>query len=316
MKKVILIVVLLFTFISSEVLAEKVYKIYGERETDTIKEKCLGFCEGEKLKLTIAASVQKTKRIINGKRKNAPKWVTYNGIHVPKTACIPFLSWHERIIPIKWKKSEQEKYMMDFKEGTDMYNAHYEINTCMPCPPKVKSKRNKSGFCAVPMFYLDIVFKQAFDFGFLEPTDLSVYKIGREITGDIGINLKNALSGIVYEQLTLAESLKSDIAFLRFIEKTSNERFYAYFRITYKTTAKQQAIKMTDRQLLMDEDLAIYLDDFIYNFQKSYSEVFNMKGKDFENFSKLYDLIPTNEDINLLKKNFPKAVKFHIQTRN
>ena len=55
---------------------------------------------------------------------------------------------------ISVKKSEEEKYMKDFKEGTNMYNAYYEINTCIPCPPGgSKSKRNKSGFCPIPVSY-------------------------------------------------------------------------------------------------------------------------------------------------------------------
>ncbi len=306
-----------FLLFSTSLKAEKVYKIYGEQETGKVTEKCNGFCEGEKLNLTIASAVQKTKRIINGKKKTAPKWVEYRGINVSKTACIPFLSWNERAVPLKVKKSEEEKYMKDFKEGTNMYNAYYEINTCIPCPPGgSKSKRNKSGFCPIPMYSLEVVMKQAYDYGFLEPEDLSQVTIGRDITGDLDINLKNALNSIVYERLYLSESLKSSIVFIRMIDKASSQRVYFYTTLKYKTASKQQPIKQDEMQFLDDEDLASNLDDLINNIQKNFSEVFNMKGSKFKNFSLMYDLIPSNEDIELLKNNFPKAAAYHIQTRN
>ena len=311
-------IILLFFLLlfSTNLKAEKIYKIYGEQEVGKAKEKCTGFCEGEKLNLTIASAVQKTKRIINGKKKTAPKWVEYRGINVPKTACVPFLSWNERAVPIKVKKSKQKEYMDDFRQGTDMYNAHYEINTCMPCPPKVKSSNNKSGFCAVPMYSLDVVMKPAFDYGFLPPEDLSTTKIGRDITGDLAINLKKALNSIVYERLYLSESLKSNIIFQRVIDKASGQRVFVYTTLGYKTAAKQQVIKQDRVQTLNDENLAKNLDELIHNIQKNFSEVFNMKGSNFENFSLLYNLIPSNNDIELLKQNFPKAATFHIQTRN
>lgn len=313
-----------FLLFSTNLKAEKVYKIYGEQETGKVSEKCNGFCEGEKLNLTIASAVQKTKRIINGKKKTAPKWVEYRGINVPKTACIPFLSWNERAVPIdvpiiKDKKKRDEKlksYMKDFNQGTDMYNAYYEINSCIPCPPGVKSKRNKSGFCPIPMYSLEVVMKQAYDYGFLEPEDLSQVKLGRDITGDLDINLKDALKNIVYERLYLSESLKSSIVFVRMIDKASNQRVYFYTTLKYKTASKQQPIKQEEMQFLDDEDLASNLDDLINNIQKNFSEVFNMKGSKFEKFSLMYDLIPSNDDIDLLKNNFPKAAAYHIQTRN
>ena len=224
-----------FLLFSTNLKAEKIYKIYGEQETGKVSEKCNGFCEGEKLSLTIAGSVQKTKRIINGKKKNAPKWVEYRGINVPKTACVPFLSWNERAIPLKVKKSEMDKYMKDFREGTDMYLSHYEINTCIPCPPKVATSRNKSGFCPIPMFSLDVVMKQAFDYGFMEPEDLSQIELGRDMTGDININLKDALKNIVYERLYLSESLKSSIVFVRFIPKELGMPIYVYSRYNTST---------------------------------------------------------------------------------
>lgn len=305
-----------FILISTSLKAEKVYKIYGEQETGKATEKCNGFCVGEKLNLTIASAVQKTKRIINGKKKTTPKWVEYRGINVPKTACIPFLSWNERAVPLKVKKSEEEKYMKDFKEGTDMYNAYYEINTCMPCPPGgSKSKRNKSGFCPIPMFTLSVIMKQAYDYGFLEPKDLSSIKIGRVITGDLDINLKNSLNSIVYEELYLSESLKSSLYFIRFLNNPSGERFYFYSRVTYKTPAKQQPIKQDEMQMLLDENLAKDLDGLILDIQKNYSEVFNIKGKNFDNFSLMYDLIPSLDEMKNLKKKFPKAAAYHIQNR-
>ena len=310
------IFIFFFILISTSLKAETVYKIYGEQETGKTTEKCNGFCEGEKLNLTIASAVQKTKRIINGKKKTAPKWVEYRGINVPKTSCIPFLSWNERAVPIKVKKSKQDQYMKDFREGTDMYNAYYEINSCIPCPPGgSKSKRNKSGFCPIPMYSLEVVMKQAYDYGFLEPEDLSQVTIGRDITGDLDINLKNALNSIVYERLYLSESLKSSIVFIRMIDKASNQRVYYYTILRYKTAAKQQSIKQDEIQFLDDEDLASNLDDLINNIQKNFSEVFNMKSSKFENFSLMYDLIPSNEDIELLKNNFPKAAAYHIQNR-
>ena len=313
-----------FLLFSTNLKAEKVYKIYGEQETGKVSEKCNGFCEGEKLSLTIAGSVQKTKRIINGKKKTAPKWVEYRGINVPKTACIPFLSWNERAMPIdvpiiKDKKKRDEKlesYMKDFNQGTDMYHAYYEINSCIPCPPGVKSKRNKSGFCPIPMFSLDVVMKQAYDYGFVEPEDLSQIELGRDMTGDININLKDALKNIVYERLYLSESLKSSIVFVRYIPKELGMPIYVYSRYNYKTAAKEQIIKQDKPDMVTDARLMDFLDNIINNIQKNFYDVSNIKSSKFENFSLMYDLIPSNEDIELLKNKFPKVAAYHIQTRN
>ena len=312
-----ILLIFFFVLISTSLKAEKVYKIYGEQETGKITEKCNGFCEGEKLNLTIASSVQKTKRIIKGKKKTAPKWVEYRGINVPKTACIPFLSWNERIVPMEGEKIESGKMMSDYRDGTSMYNAHYEINSCIPCPPGgSKSKKNKSGFCSIPMLSLNVIMKQAYDYGFFEPIDLSDIKLGRDLTGDLDINLKNALNNIVIERLFISESLKTSLVFLRFIDKATNQRIYLYTTTKYKTAAKQQPIKEDQMQFLDDENLSVFLDEIIDNIQTNFSEVFNMKGSQFENFSLMYDLIPSIEDIKLLKNNFPKAAAYHIQTRN
>ena len=311
-----IILIIIFTFISSNVLADKVYKTYGERQKGPFKEKCNGFCEDTELNTHIASAVQKTVRIINGKKKKAPKWVEYRGATAVNTACIPFLSWNERAVPIKVKKSEYEKYMKAFREGTDMYNAYYEINSCIPCPPNVKSKSNKSGFCPIPMFTLTVVMKQAYEYGFVEPMDLSQINIGREITGDTGINFKNSLAGIVFEQLTLSETFKSNLILTRYFDKPSGRRYYIYNVVTYKTAAKQQAIKATEQQFLEDQDLEIYLDTFIDNFQKNFSEVFNIKGKNFKKYDQLYQLIPSEKNIGVIKNSFPKAAKFYIQNRN
>ena len=46
-----------FLLFSTNLKAEKVYKIYGEQETGKVSEKCNGFCEGEKLNLIIAKTI-------------------------------------------------------------------------------------------------------------------------------------------------------------------------------------------------------------------------------------------------------------------
>ena len=123
-----------------------------EIKADTFTEKCVGYCKGEIYDYNKHEGPYTAYRFKKGKLKKAPIWNIYRGLTVNKTVCTPFLSWVSRSIPIKVKKKDREKYLKDFREGTDIYQSHYEINSCMPCPPNLATKNNKSGFALFQCF--------------------------------------------------------------------------------------------------------------------------------------------------------------------
>ena len=84
--------------------------------------------------------------------------------------------------------------MKEYKEGSKIFRALYEISSCMPSPPNFATKNNKSGFCSIPMFALTVIYKDAFDLGFesKEGFDFNEMKIGRKETGDNLTNLEKA----------------------------------------------------------------------------------------------------------------------------
>ena len=311
-----ILLIFFFLLFSTNSNAQKIYKIYGDPPNKKTTEYCTGFCTNETQNVHIAESVQKKKRVVNGKKKNTPTWIEFRGTNAGDTACTTFISWNERIVPLKMKRSEKDKYIKDFKEGKTMLHSHYEINTCRPCPPKTADKRNKSGFCPLPAFTLDVFFKQAIDYGFGEPLfPLNVVEIGRENTGDVNINLKDSLKNIYMELLVIPETKKTDVLFLRVIEK-GGLRSWLYSRQNFKTASKQQLIKETQSQYVDDERLADYLDELIFKMQNNFSKVFDLKGKNFNNIDLLYDIIPKDDEIDLFSLSFEKIKNFHIQTRN
>ena len=140
-------------------------------------------------------------------------------------------------------------------------------------------------------------------------------EIGRENTGDVNINLKDSLKNIYMELLVIPETKKTDVLFLRVIEK-GGLRSWLYSRQNFKTASKQQLIKETQSQYVDDERLADYLDELIFKMQNNFSKVFDLKGKNFNNIDLLYDIIPKDDEIDLFSLSFEKIKNFHIQTRN
>lgn len=289
-----------------------------------ITKKCEGYCEGSIYDFNAYAGPQEGYRVKKGKLKKVPIWSIYRGLTADGTVCTPFLSWISRSIPEKVKKKDMEKYLKDFRQGTDIYQSHYEINSCMPCPPNVATKNNKSGFCPLPMFQLDVFFKDAFDLGYVEKMPYDELILGRDITGDLGINLKNSLKNIVMEQLVISTSTKEELVLYRLVPKMLDENtpnkdkigYYLYNFATYKTAAKQQQIKRTDNQVLMDTELMEYLDEYINEIQKKFSEVLYSKGNNFKKYKELYKLIPSKDDMEIYSNSFIKVKEYHIQTRN
>ena len=302
-----------------------------EIKADTFTKKCVGYCEGNVYDSNVSETLSKAPRFEKGKFKNVPIWNIYRGLTVTNTVCTPFLSWISRSIPKKIKKKDREKYLKDFHEGTEIFTSHYEINSCMPCPPNIATKNNKSGFCPIPMFQLDVFFKDAFDLGYLgEELKNFPYNeviVGRELTGDIQINLKNSLKNIVMENLRISTSLKEELVLVRLVPKMLDENtqnkdktgYYVYSYRTYKTAAKQNVIKETQQEILMDYELMEYLDKFIFEIQQKFSETLYSilsVGDNSRKYVELYQLIPTSKEMEIYSNSFIKVKEFHIQTRN
>ena len=280
-------------------------------------EKCDGFCEGENLKIEMAAYPQPSYRIINGKRKKSPMWVQVRAVRKPQSLCIPFDSYISRAIPLKLKKKDFDKYMDDFRKGSEIFEASYNINACRPCPPGIKSK-TKTGYCTVPMIILSTRHKTGWDKGYFDPNefDLSLIGFGRDYSSDKLVNLSEAINTIAIEILSFPISYKEEIGFMRLKDKETNQLVYLYSYTTYKTAAREQVTKQTELQMILEQNLTNYLSSYIENIQSVFTSVFDKRSEDFKNISKLYELIPTDDDLSFFKNNFEKVSTFHTQNRN
>ena len=281
-------------------------------------EKCDGFCVGEKLKIEAAQYPEPTQIFVNGKKKKAPMWTITRAVRKPKSVCIVFDSYLNRVIPKEFKKNETEKNMKDFREGTEIFSVTYNINACRPCPAGMKpSKRDKTGYCNIEMFSLAVLYKNGFDKGYLPPdmADFSQLGVGRDVSFDIATNLPNANNQVVYEYLTFPVSLKKDLIVIRFKDKESNNLYYVYSYHTYKTTAKNQVRKQTQMDYVKDQNLIEFLDEYLEKIQKTFSSVWDKRHKNFENISKLYELIPNENELKVIENSFEEVVAFHIQNR-
>ena len=281
-------------------------------------EKCDGFCIGEKLTFEGHGYPQPSQVIINGKKKKRPKWVLARSASKPKSPCIIFDSFIERAIPKTFKKNETEKNMEDYRKGTEIFGASYSVNACRPCPAGMKpSKRDKTGYCPITMSSLVIMYKTGFDKGYYPPemVDFSQIGLGRDESFDILTNLPNANNQVVIESIVFPMSLKKEVEFIRFKDKASGNLFYVYSFYTYKTAAKNQIRKQTQMDYVKDQRLIDYLDEYIKKTQLNFSSVFDKNNQNFEDVSKLYDLIPNDNELNNFNNSFKEIGSFHIQNR-
>ena len=284
---------------------------------EKFNEKCDGFCEGENLKIETHAYPQPSYRIINGKKKKSPMWVITRAARKENSLCIPFDSYINRVVPRKLKKKDFEKHMEDYRQGTDIFETTYSINSCRPCPAGMKSP-NKTGYCTITMIFLQVMYKTGWDKGYYDPNtiDFTGLGLGRDYSPDVLVNLSEAIDKIALEYLNFPVSMKKDLSILRFKDKATDEIYYAYSYLTYKTSAKVQVRKETQMQMLQDQNLINYLDDYIENMQSTYTAVFDPRNNDYKNISKLYELIPSDEELDLFKSSFKDVATFHIQNRN
>lgn len=280
-------------------------------------EKCDGYCEGENLKVEMAQYPQPFPRIINGKRKKGQMWVTVRAVRKPKSLCIPFDSYINRSIPLKLKKKDFEKYMEDFRKGSEIFETSYNINACRPCPPGIKPS-DKTGYCTVPMILLSTMHKTGWDKGYFDPDsfDLSQIAFGRDYSLDKFVNLSEAVKTIALETLIFTISHREQLSFMRIKDKSTNQLVHAYTYTTFKTAAREQVTKATQYEMVLDQNLISYIDSYIEKIQSVYASVFDKRSEDFKNISKLYELIPNDDDLRLFENNFERVSTFHTQNRN
>ena len=285
---------------------------------EKLTEKCEGFCVGEKLKIGTYQYPQPSQIIINGKKKKNPKWMITRSASKPKSPCIIFDSYIERAIPRKVKKKDFDKYMEDFRKGNEIFGASYNINSCRPCPAGMKPKKNnKTGYCPINMISLGIWYKNGFDKGYYpsEIIDFSKIGLGRDSNFDILTNLPNANNQVVYEYISFPMSIKKEVEFIRFKDKASGNLFYVYTFYTYKTAAKNQIRKQTQMDHVKDQRLIDFLDGYIEKMQRTYATVWDKNNKNFEDTSKLYGLIPNDNELSNFSNSFKEIASFHIQNR-
>ena len=308
--------IFIFFIITTNLLANNhVKKLYGG-SSDWDKGFCKGFCEDERHDFHIASSVQKKQRIVNGKKKNTPTWIEFNGTNVKDTPCAIFTSYNERIVPLKMKKKDKEKNRKDFRDGSTIIHANYNINSCVPCPAK-HPDTNKTGFCSISSVSLDVFFTPGIKEGFIEEViDLDQVIVGRASTGDKSIDRSESLRNIYMEMIKFPESHKSNIAFIRIRDYISGDKIFLYQREKFKTSAKQSLVSTTKIKLLEDKNIEKYLNELIRKFQTNFYEAFKPKGKNFENIDILFDLIPTNSDVDILSSKFKNIKKYYVQTRD
>ena len=286
---------------------------------EKLTEKCDGFCIGEKLEIGTYQYPQPSQIIINGKKKKNPKWMITRSASKPKSPCIIFDSYLERAIPRKIKKKDFDKYMKDFREGNEIFGASYNIHACMPCPAGMKrTKNDKTGFCPVNMISLGVWYKTGFDKGYYPPEmiDFSKIGLGRDSNFDILTNLPNANNQVVLEYLVFPTSPKKEVEFLRFKDKSSGKLFFAYTIYTYKTAGRKQISKQSQMDYVTDQRLIEYLEEYIERLQTTFASVWDEKNKNYKDSSKLYDLIPNDNELERFENSFPEIKTFHIQSRN
>ena len=139
--------------------------------------------------------------------------------------------------------------------------------------------------------------------------------LGRDGSFDILTDLPNANNQVVYEYITFPMSLKKDVEFIRFKDKESGNLFYVYTFYTYKTAAKNQVRKQSQMDYVKDQRLIDFLDNYIEKIQSTYSSVWDKNNKNFEDTSKLYDLIPNDNELSNFSNSFKEIASFHIQNR-
>ena len=323
-----IIFILFFLFTANKVFA-----------LDYFVQKCDGFCEGELLSLRVYEDTKKVIQIIKGKEKKVKTFTSYRGIIYPMSTCTPFLSWKERAYASfdydkgKSKKTKKPDFIID---------AYYEMNTCVPCPPEYpKIKNNKSGYCPIPMFSLQLQFLQAMMLGYEDiqgrGIDLNYQKQGRSYSDFKKDNqfTRSDVAGIVTEHISLSSSFTENVRIARWINRETKKFDYMYAIDTYKTYAKDQVIRSTEPQFIEDDALKNWIDDFILNTQSGFAGVFakdlskdpnleallDKKGVPFGDnylgyFPMLHKMIPTKESMSVFKKDLKKVAEFQIMRRD
>tara|TARA_B100000989_G_scaffold173678_1_gene130234 strand:+ start:39 stop:986 length:948 start_codon:yes stop_codon:yes gene_type:complete len=289
-------------------------------------EKCDGFCEGEILEF-LTKEYHMPIETMN-KKKIGYSWVQARGVKKPNSTCLIFNSFVNRALPneiVKGTVKEKDfnKYMEDFKKGTEIYSVSYSINSCRPCPIGMKpNKKDKTGYCTIPMIGLTVWYAKAWEIGFIPQgfVDIKQVGIGREKTFDPLANLPEANSQVVVEMIDIPISYKKDLEILRIKDKATGILIYGYRFYTYKTAAKVQEKSISEfRQLGEHQDdfeLINFLSKYINDVQMDFSLVYDKNHPYFHDKSKLYDLIFDDNDLSKFEKKFNDVKIFHIQNRN
>ena len=325
-----IIFILFFLFAANKVFA-----------LDYFVQKCDGFCEGELLSLRVHEDTKKVIQIIKGKEKKVKTFTSYRGISYPLSTCTPFLSWTERAYAgFDYDKNKPKKT----KKPDFIIDAYYEMNTCVPCPPEYpKFENNKSGYCPIPMFSLQLQFSQAMMLGYQDlhgrGIDLNYQREGRDYFEFKKIKDNQFtgvdVAGIVAEHISLSSSFTENVRIARWINRETKKFEYMYAIDTYKTYAKDQVIRSTEPQFIEDDALKNWIDDFIFNTQSGFASVFakdlskdpnlkallDKKGVPYGDtylgyFPMLHKTIPTKESMSVFKKDLKKVAEFQIMRRD
>ena len=295
------------------------------------KNYCVGYCKNQDFSIIKKEIIEKKKVKYNKKNKKINVFTDINSVAIDNTYCSIFNYSNSKLDPSKNQNANSFIF------------TSYDISACRPCPNKMnKNKENKTGFCSIPMFTYQVIYKNFIDYDFqkamvyffkqtekaAKKNDLE-FNIGRSSTNDIILNKINVKDYIHSELFILPISNKKDIIFIRqFID---NNKYWFYYIEEYKTTSRQQVKKISNMIMLNETDvfgfghgkkMIKYIEDFISEIQSSYSQFFAKTSINKKEISNLYSLIPNKDKLSLFENelkiinNLNAFYEYHIQTRN
>ena len=292
---------------------------------------CVGYCKDRNFSIIQKEIIEKKKVRYNKKNKKINIFTDINSVAIDNTYCSIFNYSNSKLDPSKNQNAKSFIF------------TSYDISSCRPCPNKMnKNKKNKTGFCSIPMFTYQVIYKNFIDYDFqkamvyfFKQTEKAAkennleFNIGRSSTNDIVLNKLNVKDYIHSELFILPISNKKDIIFIRqFID---NNKYWFYYIEEYKTSSRQQIKKVSNMIMLNETDafgyeygkkMINYVEDFISEIQSSYSKVFAKNSINKNEIANLYSLIPNRDKLSLFENELKiindlnAFYEYHIQTRN
>lgn len=273
---------------------------------------CTGFCKGERYILNALPNIEKdVESLGNTKYKT---WTYSRGLAVENSNCMPFFT------SLVFKRNDKKKFAKDIAQVP--WKFRNDINICLPCTD-FWAKNDYEGFCLLTYYRLDVVYKGSIENNFPPKNYRDQmwwwYKRNNTVIGrdyDLPVDFSNHQKDILAEYITFTIDPKNELRITKFIDKEFGE-LYAYQYASFKTPLKQQVSSASDLEMVEDEEAKELINIFIKKLMTSTSEFYAEDGiKKILNFSKLYDTIPTDDEIERFSEYFPELSKFHIQRRN